>query len=127
MSACGFVIQASTDQGSLANSKHWIHIAHSFVWLQGIETASALKILPRIKRMPAEAVAAYKRKTARLNQADRNMDALDWAYLVTEMVSAIVAILLVSFAGVIALHLKLMVSDDGINVPQIVVLAQAWI
>jgi hypothetical protein len=94
----------------LSDSRKWNHVASSFEWLQGIGSASALKILPQIKQTPAKLVARYKRQTDRLTQTDGNIEAKDRAYLVATMMAAVVAMVLVSFAGVIALHLKLTVS-----------------
>ena len=43
------IYRARTDITSLANSKRWICVAESFVWLGGISSASALKILPQAR------------------------------------------------------------------------------
>ena len=54
-----------TDVASLASSQRWIRVASSFESLAAIPSASALKILPQIKRTPAQLKARFTMEKAR--------------------------------------------------------------
>ena len=108
---------ARTDIASLANSVKWIQVAESFEWLGGIGSASALKILPQIKRTPAQLKAKYTMEKERLTEDDGEFDTGDKLYLGCMMVGSILAMVVVSFAGIIALHLKLVGLKATLDIP----------
>jgi hypothetical protein len=54
------IVCARTDARSVANQGRWTRIADSFEWLGAVSSASALKILPRVKDTPGRLVAQFK-------------------------------------------------------------------
>jgi Ca2+-binding EF-hand superfamily protein len=147
------IVCARTDARSVANQGRWTRIADSFEWLGAVSSASALKILPRVKDTPGRLVAQFKIQVwapptyqpcallpppppppllcwccchvqvpmflqkARLTQDDGEFDATDKLYLFGAIVSSLFTMVVMAFAGIIALHLKLLKLKTTLDIP----------
>jgi len=107
-SCWGFSTWFSCCEDDDANkAKKWISIASGFDWLSVIPSTSTLKVLPRVRSMPMEAIKQTRLKQRKLLEDDGIFSCTDrlqaWGY----MLMLFLRIFIVTPCGMFALHLKM--------------------